>query len=250
MVGIPITASRRIADMTSLSDADLVAHARTGDEMAIRALVQRHNRRLFRSARAIVRNDAEAEDVVQATYVHAFIHLASFRGEAQLSTWLTRIALNEALGRVRRRHPSVGLEEADMTAGSGRGEVLQFPTSLAVADPETEFSRSETRRLLERAIDGLPDEFRAIFVLRDVEGMSTEEAASHLGIKSGTAKTRLHRARKMMRVAIEKQLAGTFSLLFPFDGARCAAMADRVITQLSHCQELGEVRWQNTEPGI
>ncbi|NTJ68494.1 RNA polymerase sigma factor [Agrobacterium rhizogenes] len=236
MVGIPRTAPQRIPDMAALSDADLVVHARTGDEMAIRILVQRHNRRLFRSARAIIRNDAEAEDVVQATYVHAFTHLDAFRDEAQLSTWLTRIALNEALGRVRRRRPSVGLEEVDMTAGSGGGELLQFPGSLSVADPEAEFSRSETRRLLERTIDALPDEFRAIFMLRDVEGMTTEEAASHLGIKPGTAKTRLHRARKLMRVAIEKQLAGTFSLLFPFDGARCAAMADRVIAQLPNIQ--------------
>lgn len=232
MVGVPTAASRHIPNMAVLSDADLVVHARTGEEMAIRVLVQRHNRRLFRSARAIVRDDAEAEDIVQATYVHAFTHLNAFRNEAQLSTWLTRIALNEALGRIRRRRTNVGLEEIDMTAESGRGGLLQFPTPLSVADPETEFSRSEARHLLERAVDGLPDEFRAIFVLRDVEGMSTEEAASFLGIKPGTAKTRLHRARKMMRLAIEKQLTGAFSSLFPFDGARCVAMADRVIAYL------------------
>ncbi|MBB6488695.1 RNA polymerase sigma factor [Rhizobium lusitanum] len=231
MVRIP-AAAQHIPDMAALSNADVVAHARTGDEVAIRILVQRHNRRLFRTARAIVHDDAEAEDVVQATYVHAFTRLDTFRDEAQFTTWLTRIALNEALGRVRRRRPSVGLEEIDMTAEPRRGELLQFPTSLFVADPEAEFSRSETRRLLERAIDGLPDEFRAIFVLRDVEGMSTEEAASYLGIKPETAKTRLHRARKMMRGAIEKQLVGAFTQLFPFDGARCAAMADRVVRQL------------------
>ena len=232
MVGIPTAATRHLPDLAVLPDADLVVHARTGDEMAIRVLVQRHNRRLFRAARAIVRDDAEAEDIVQATYVHAFTHLDAFRDEAELSTWLTRIAINEALGRVRRRRPNVGLEEIDMTAESGRGELLQFPTPFSFADPETEFSRAEARRLLERAVDGLPGEFRVIFVLRDVEGMSTEEAASYLGIKPATAKTRLHRARKMMRVAIEMQLVGAFSSLFPFDGARCAAMADRVVKQL------------------
>lgn len=232
MVGIPTAASKHLPDMAALSDTDLVVHARTGDEMAIRVLVQRHNRRLFRSARTIVRDDAEAEDIVQATYVHAFTHLDAFRNEARLSTWLTRIALNEALGRVRRRRPNVGLEEIDMTIESGRGELLQFPTSFSVADPETEFSQGEARRLLERAVDSLPDEFRAIFVLRDVEGMSTEEAASCLGIKPATAKTRLHRARKMMRAAIENQLMGAFKLLFPFEGARCLAMADSVIAQL------------------
>ncbi|QRM57177.1 RNA polymerase sigma factor [Sinorhizobium sp. BG8] len=232
MAGISLLVSQVIPDMATLSDADLVDHARMGDERAIRTLVQRYNRRLFRSARAILRNDAEAEDVVQATYVHAFTHLETFRGEAQLSTWLTRIALNEALGRVRRCRPSVGLEEIDMTARPGCGEVLQFPNSLTVADPETEFSRSETRQLLEKAVDRLPAQFRLIFILRDVEGMSTEEAASHLGIKPETAKTRLHRARKMLRLAIEKQLAGSFVSLFPFDGERCVAMADRVVAQL------------------
>ncbi len=232
MVGIPTAAPRHMPDMAALCDADLVTHTRTGDEMAIRVLVQRHNRRLFRTARAIVRDDAEAEDVVQATYVHAFTRLDTFRDEAQFTTWLTRIALNEALGRIRRKRPNVGLEEIDMTVESGRGGLLQFPASFSVADPEAEFSRSEARHLLERAVDGLPDEFRAIFVLREVEGMSTEEAASCLGIKPGTAKTRLHRARKMMRVAIEKQLVGAFTQLFPFDGARCLAMADSVVRRL------------------
>ncbi|MFJ6328654.1 MULTISPECIES: RNA polymerase sigma factor [unclassified Rhizobium] len=236
MVAIPTAASRHLPDLAALPDADLVVHARTGDEMAIRVLVQRHNRRLFRAARAIVRDDAEAEDIVQATYVHAFTHLDAFRDEAQLSTWLTRIALNEAIGCVRRRRPNVDLEEIDMAVESERGELLQFPTSFSVADPETEFSRGEARRLLERAVDGLPSEFRAVFILRDVEGMSTEEVASYLGIKAGTAKTRLHRARKMMRTAIERQLVGAFSSLFPFDGARCVSMADRVITHLRNAR--------------
>jgi RNA polymerase sigma-70 factor (ECF subfamily) len=216
--------------MTALADADLVPHARRGDELAIRTIIRRYNQRLYRSARAIVRNDAEAEDVVQATYVHAFTHLAAFRGESQLSTWLTRIAINEALGRLRGRRQTTGLEGIDMRTNHEHGEVLQFPSPLA--DPETELSRVQTRHLLENAVDELPDAFRAIFVLRDIEGMSTEEAASHLGIRPETAKTRLHRARKMMRLAIEKRLAGTFSSLFPFDGARCVGMADRVVASL------------------
>jgi RNA polymerase sigma-70 factor (ECF subfamily) len=132
----------------------------------------------------VVGNDAEAEDVVQAAYVQAFTHLDAFRGDAQLSTWLTRIVINEAVGRVRRRRADVGLEEIDMTARLGYGEVLPFPTSLTTADPEAEFARSETRRLLEHAVDELPNDLRVIFVLRDVEGLSTEEAASHLGSRS------------------------------------------------------------------
>ncbi|MBY5827786.1 RNA polymerase sigma factor [Rhizobium leguminosarum] len=232
MTAIPVPAERHRQQMSILSDTDLVPLAKMGDELAIRAIVQRHNQRLFRTARAIIRNDAEAEDVVQAAYVKAFTNLTTFRGDAQLSTWLTRIALNEALGRVRARKNTTGVEEIDMQTTAPGGEVLQFPSSLSATDPETELARSQARHLLENAVDELPDDFRAVFVLRDVEGMSTDEAASYLGIRPETAKTRLHRARKMMRQSIEKQLSGAFSALFPFDGARCCFMADRVIAAL------------------
>ncbi|MBY5761515.1 RNA polymerase sigma factor [Rhizobium laguerreae] len=234
MTAIPAPAARHRPQISIPSDADLVPLAKMGDESAIRTIVQRHNQRLFRTARAIIRNDAEAEDVVQAAYVKAFTNLATFRGDAQLSTWLTRITLNEALGRVRARKNTTGLGEIDMQTMAPGGEVLQFPSSLSATDPETELSRSQARHLLENAVDELPDDFRAVFVLRDIEGMSTDEAASYLGIRPETAKTRLHRARKMMRQSIEKQLSGAFSALFPFDGARCAFMADRVIAALRH----------------
>ncbi|MDF0699205.1 RNA polymerase sigma factor [Rhizobium sp. MC63] len=230
MTAIPNTRHRPL--LSRLTDADLVPLAKIGDEPAIRAIVQRHNQRLFRTARAIIRNDAEAEDVVQASYIKAFANLSAFRGESELSTWLTRITLNEALGRLRAQKNTTGLEEIDMHATSAGGQVVQFPSSLSATDPEAELSRSQTRHFLEHAVDELPDDFRAIFVLRDVEGMSTDEAASYLGIRPETAKTRLHRARKMMRQSIEKRLSGAFSALFPFDGARCAFMADRVVTAL------------------
>ncbi|ACI58115.1 RNA polymerase, sigma-24 subunit, ECF subfamily (plasmid) [Rhizobium leguminosarum bv. trifolii WSM2304] len=233
MTAIPVPVARHQLLLSALADADLVPLAKMGDEPAIRAIVKRHNQRLFRTARAVIRNDAEAEDVVQAAYIKAFTNLATFRGEAELSTWLTRITLNEALGRMRTRKNTTGLDEIDMQATSAGGEVVQFPSSLSATDPETELSRSQARQLLEQAVDELPDDFRAIFVLRDVEGMSTDEAASYLGIRPETAKTRLHRARKMMRQSIEKRLSGAFSALFPFDGARCAFMADRVVAALS-----------------
>ncbi|TBY39405.1 RNA polymerase sigma factor [Rhizobium leguminosarum] len=233
MTAIPVPVTRHRPLPSALADTDLVPLAKIGDEVAIRAIIQRHNQRLFRTARAVIRNDAEAEDVVQASYIKAFANLAAFRGDAKLSTWLTRIALNEALGRVRARWNTIGLEEIDMQATSAGGEVVQFPSSLSATDPETELSRNQARQLLEQAVDELPDDFRAIFVLRDVEGMSTDEAASYLGIRPETAKTRLHRARKMMRQSIEKRLSGAFSALFPFDGARCAFMADRVVGALA-----------------
>ncbi|ANL76070.1 RNA polymerase sigma factor protein (plasmid) [Rhizobium phaseoli] len=232
MTAIPVPVTRHRPLPSALADADLVPLAKIGDEVAIRAIIQRHNQRLFRTARAVIRNDAEAEDVVQASYIKAFARLSAFRGEAELSTWLTRIALNEALGRVRAQKNTTGLEEIDMQATSAGGQVVQFPSSLSATDPETELSRSQARQLLEQAVDELPDDFRAIFVLRDVEGMSTDEAASYLGIRPETAKTRLHRARKMMRQSMEKRLSGAFSALFPFDGARCALMADRVVAAL------------------
>jgi RNA polymerase sigma-70 factor (ECF subfamily) len=215
-------------NLKALADEPLVRLASQGDESAIRILIQRHNRRLFRVARAVLRDDADAEDVVQETYVRAFTNLGSFRGEARLSTWLTRIALNEALGRARRRRPTVELSDAEMR----EGRVLMFPSASTSANPENETARSQLRHVLEDAVDALPEAFRVVFVLRDIEGMDTEEAASQLQIRPETVKTRLHRARRMLRSAIEKRLSATFSELFPFDGERCAHMADRVIERL------------------
>lgn len=226
---------RRNQNKSSLSDAALVDLARRRDEQSIRTLIQRHNQRLFRAARAILRSDSEAEDVVQASYVKAFTHLDGFRGDAAFSTWLTRIALNEALGRVRAHRPSVGIEHIEMQQTQTGGEIIPFPMG-SISDPETEMSRSEIRTLLEQAVDELPPLFRAVFVLRDVEGLNVEETAYHLDLKPETVRTRLHRARRLLRTSIERRARGSFSSLFPFDGARCASMADRVMQKLSSAQ--------------
>ena len=226
------SARQQIDDMDGLDDMALVELARHRNELAIRTIVRRHNQRLFRAARAILRNDGDAEDVVQASYVKAFTHLDSFRGEAQLSTWLTRIALNEALGRVRRQRPTTGVEQIDIESQRGGAQVIAFPTIQTPLDPETEMSRMEVRHLLEHAVDELPALFRAVFVLRDIEGLSIEETALQLALKPETVKTRSHRARRLLRTAIEAQMSGAFASLFPFDGARCVGMADRVLAQL------------------
>jgi RNA polymerase sigma-70 factor (ECF subfamily) len=223
---------RQKSDLDGLSDEELVGLARQGGENAIRLLVKRNNRRLFRVARAIVRDDAEAEDIVQETYVSAFTKLDSFRGNSRFSTWLTRIALNEALGRARKRRPSAELAELDVSDGASGGSVIMFPTSLKPPGADAELARKEVRNLLEKAVDELPDTFRLVFILRDIEEMSTEDTASQLSLKPETVKTRLHRARRLMRLAVEKQFSATFSELFPFDGARCERMADRVIDRL------------------
>jgi RNA polymerase sigma-70 factor, ECF subfamily len=215
-----------------LDDRALVERARQRDGAAVRLIMQRHNRRLYRAARSILNDDAEAEDVVQEAYVRAFTHLDGFRGEAQLSTWLTRIALNEALGRLRRRRTTVGLKDIDAISDQGEARVIYLPSARQDSDPEAAAARAEVRRLLERAVDQLPDHFRVVFMLRDIEEMSVEETASHLGLRPETVKTRLHRARRLLREALNKTLASALTDVFPCAGARCARIADAVLERL------------------
>lgn len=210
-------------------DMALVESARRGHEFAFREIMRRYNQRLFRVARAVVRDDAEAEDIVQESYVRAFTHLETFRGEAQLSTWLIRIALNEALGRKRRRRPTVELDGMPAEAGD---ILLGEAHTDAPPSPESELGRNEARRLLESAIDLLPESFRTVFVMRDVEGLTTDEVAGQLHINEATVKTRLFRARRLLRETLSNELQSAFEGLFPFDGARCVNMADRVIARL------------------
>ncbi|ODT72191.1 MAG: RNA polymerase subunit sigma [Pelagibacterium sp. SCN 63-23] len=214
------------------SDEQLVDLARLGSESAIRTLIQRNNRRLFRAARAVLVNDAEAEDAVQEAYVKAFTRLDSFRGEARFSTWLTRIALNEALGRKRKARPMVGLEGLDEMVLSDDPPLAEAPLSLHPPAADQELMRMEIRSVLERALDDIPAGFRIVFVLRDIEGMSVDETASLLRLNPNTVKTRLHRAHLLLRKNIEQTLSASFADIFPFDGARCVHMADRVIARL------------------
>ena len=222
----------RAFDHHALAEEELVALCRAGDEGAVRALIQRHNQRLFRTARGILRNEHEAEDAVQEAYVRAFTSLDTFRGHSAFSTWLTRILINEALGRVRRRRGAAELEQAEVVTASGGAPVIMFPLSPGPASPEAEAGREQVRRVLERALDQLPDAFRTVFVLRDIEGLGVEETATLLSMKPETVKTRLFRARRLMRKQVEEDLAGRFAEVFPFAGQRCARIADRVIARL------------------
>jgi RNA polymerase sigma-70 factor, ECF subfamily len=215
-----------------LDDGALVERARQRDGAAVRLIMQRHNRRLYRVARSILNDDAEAEDVVQEAYVRAFTHLDGFRGEAQLSTWLTRIALNEALGRLRRRRTTVGLKDIDAISDQGEARVIYLPSARQDSDPEAAAARTQVRRLLERAVDQLPNSFRMVFVLRDIEEMSVEETASHLGLRPETVKTRLHRARRLLREALNKTLASALTDVFPCAGVRCARITGVVLERL------------------
>jgi RNA polymerase sigma-70 factor, ECF subfamily len=215
-----------------VDDDQLVALVRTGEPAAFRAIMQRHNRRLYRVARGVLGDDSEAEDVVQETYLKAFQGLASFRGESSLPTWLTRIAINEALGRKRKRRPMIDLRNLDLIDEQGEARVLIFPGVRAGANPEAEASRAEVRRLLEGAIDDLPESFRIVFVMREIEQMSVEETASQLDILPETVKTRLHRARRLLREALQESLGSVLQDTYAFDGARCERMTQAVLRQL------------------
>ncbi|MGF9758745.1 RNA polymerase sigma factor [Microvirga sp. 0TCS3.31] len=220
------------ASLDILDDRALVERARQRDGAAVRLIMQRHNRRLFRTARSVLHDDAEAEDVVQETYVRAFTHLDGFRGEAQLSTWLTRITLNEALGRLRRRRITVGLKDIDAINDQGEARVIYLPSARQHSDPEAAAAQAEVRRLLERAVDELPEHFRMVFMLRDIEEMSVEETASHLGLRPETVKTRLHRARRLLRQSLDRTLSSAVSDVFPCAGARCSRITQTVLERL------------------
>jgi RNA polymerase sigma-70 factor (ECF subfamily) len=211
-------------------DADLVRRAIDRDETAVRSIMQANNRRLYRLARGILRNDGEAEDVVQETYVRAFTHLADFRGDSSLATWLSRIAMNEALGRLRRQRP--GVEWSSLPEGTLEAQIIQFPHSGTSEDPEKSMAQRQIQHVVEHAIDELPDPFRMVFITRVIEGMNVEETAEILGLKPETVKTRLHRARTMVRDNVEKKIGPVVMEAFPFAGKRCERLTHAVLNRL------------------
>ena len=216
-------------NLPQAGDAELVQRALARDETAIRAIMQANNRRLFRLARGILRNDSEAEDVVQDAYVRAFTHLDRFRGDSSLSTWLSRIAMNEALGRLRRKPP--GGEWSALSDGPREAEIIPFPLSPP-DDPEKSMAQREIQRVVEHAIDELPETFRLVFITRVIEGMTVEETADILGLKPETVKTRLHRARSLLRENVERKIGPVVMEAFPFAGRRCERLTEAVLQRL------------------
>jgi RNA polymerase sigma-70 factor (ECF subfamily) len=221
-------------DVFHYTDAELVTLVRSGNGSAFREIMRRYNQRLYRVARGIVRDEAEAEDVLQEAYVRAFAALGDFRGESGLPTWLTRIVMNEGLGRVRRRRRrrSEPLEALDRAIQHGDTRVIMFPGVHASPSPEVAAAHAEVRRLLEAAVDELPESFRLVFMMRDVEEMSVEETASTLKIRPETVKTRLHRARRLLRKSLDARLSTVLRDTFPFEGARCSRITEAVMTRL------------------
>ncbi|BCG97940.1 RNA polymerase sigma factor [Mesorhizobium sp. 131-2-1] len=207
------------------SDLELARRAVARDGAAFRTIIKTHNQRLYRIARGVVRNDAEAEDIVQEAYVRAFAHLESFRGDASLGTWLSRIVINEALGRLRKRRRTVAMPE------NSQAEIIPFPLNPS-DDPERTMAQRQILQLVERATDSLPDVYRMVFVARVIEGLSIEETSELLGVRPQTVKTRLHRARALLRKALDDQIGPVLLEAFPFAGRRCERLTAAVMKRL------------------
>jgi RNA polymerase sigma-70 factor (ECF subfamily) len=216
--------------LAAVDDTELVRRALARDGGAFRAIMKKYNQRLYRLARGIVRNDSEAEDIVQEAYVRAFTHLEDFRGDASLVTWLSRIAINEALGRLRSRRPSVDLSTFE--AQGMQAEVIQFPLPSKSDDPERTMAQRQLLQLVEDATDKLPEVYRIVFVARVIEGLSVEETAEILHLRPETVKTRLHRARRLVREQLDKQIGPVLMDAFPFAGRRCERVTAAVLHRL------------------
>jgi RNA polymerase sigma-70 factor (ECF subfamily) len=206
-------------------DLELAQRALARDGAAFRTIIKTHNQRLYRIARGVVRNDSEAEDIVQEAYVRAFAYLDSFRGDASLGTWLSRIVINEALGRLRKRRRTVAMPE------NPQAEIIQFPLNPS-DDPERTMAQRQILQLVERATDSLPDVYRMVFVARVIEGLSIEETSELLGVRPQTVKTRLHRARALLRKALDDQIGPVLLEAFPFAGRRCERLTAAVMKRL------------------
>lgn len=211
--------SARSAVAADASDLELAFRSAGGDELAFEAIMRRHNRLLFRTARAILKSDTDAEDAVQQAYLRAWQALGDFRADAKLSTWLVRIAANEALGQLRGcQLKVVPLESAMASTEHMDDEWQQDDRDLR---PERTAMRAELRRIMEARIDMLPDNFRRVFMLRGVEELSVEEVSQILDIPEATVRTRFFRARSMLREGLSQDMDMAVGDAFNFDGERC-----------------------------
>ena len=205
-----------------LTDEEIVRRVVDGDTALFEILMRRHNQRVYRAVRAVLRSDDDVEDAMQQAYLDAYRNLRQFAGNAQFSTWLTRIAVNEALARLRKRGRAFG---------TGEDEVIARIESSRPS-PEQEAVTSELRRVVETEIEALPDTYRLVLVLRDVEGLSTAEAAETLAVTEDVVKTRLHRARTMLRDNLYRRAGVGLDAVFTFGNARCDRVVGRVMAAI------------------
>jgi RNA polymerase sigma-70 factor, ECF subfamily len=218
--------------LDTVDDPGLVRFVQRGDTQAFAVLMRRYNRRLYRTARAILRDDAAAEDAVQEGYVAAWRHIGEFRGDAQIATWLTRIVVDQALQALRRtrREQVVVLFEEPPDERNPDDEIAE---SLSPPAPETTMLRAEMRRLIESKIDDLPEAYRTVFMLREVEDMTVEETATALGIPAATVRSRLFRAKARLRESLAEELDTAVQEAFGFDGERCDRIVCAVLARIS-----------------
>ena len=225
------------ADVVAASgdDAALARLAAQGDQDAFARIMRRYNQRLYRLAVSVMGDASEAEDVLQESYVRAFYAFATYSGAGSLGAWLGRIVRNEAIDRVRSRDSRLSHVTIEAELGDpGQQPVVEETNVMTdvVIDPEALAANAELRRLLERAIQRLPEQFRTAFVLREVEGLSVEETAEYLSIPPATVKTRDHRARNLLRGYLSENIDATIPQTFPFLGARCDRIVERVLVRL------------------
>ncbi len=211
-----------------LPDTEVVRRVRAGETALFEILMRRHNRRVYRVARAIVKDESEAEDVMQEAYVNAYTHLHQFAERAQFSTWLTRIAVHEALARVKKRDR---LTEFDENEEASEQTMTAF--NLIGRTPEQQASNAELRALLEAAVESLPQGYRIVFVLREIEGLDTAETAQSLGVTEETVKTRLHRARALLREELFQRAGIATSYAFEFHLSRCDRVVKNVLDRIA-----------------
>ena len=221
------------------SDEQLVASALQGEQSAFEAIMRRHNRLLFRAARGVVTDDAEAQDVVQETYLRAFTRLQDFQGGASLGTWLARIAINLALDVQRKRKRSVPLDDSQDFGLEPAMEHMMAFNAPATAAPDALAERSQMRALLQRAIDSLPPIYRSVFILRAVQELSVDETAFCLQVSDAVVKTRYLRARALLRDALGAQVEAHAHDVYAFAGARCDAVVAQVLMQLQRQGRIG-----------
>jgi RNA polymerase sigma-70 factor (ECF subfamily) len=222
------------AKLEAWSDEQVVKRVLAGESALYELLMRRYNQRLYRVARAILHDNTEAEDVMQDAYVRAYQHLADFEGRARFSTWLTRIAVHEALARCRRRSRYQSLDDSE----ESKGGIME---SLASAgrDPEETAYAGELGEVLERAILKLPEEHRLVFMLRQVEGMSTDETAESLSLTPENVKVRLHRARAALRKELYSRVGATTARSFQFHASRCDRVVNNVLRALGLEAQVG-----------
>ena len=217
----------------SIGDAELAQRVAGGEQQAFELLMRRHNQSLFRTARSIVRDDAEAEDVLQDAYLLAYRGIDKFRGDAKLSTWLTRIVVNEAIARSRKTSRRAEIIRLDGETIAGDQTAEADMTESAIEQPERRALRAEARRLLEKKIDELPNAFRTVFMLRAIEEMTVDEVALCLDIPEATVRTRFFRARSLLREALAREIDFAYDDVFSFDGARCDRIVAGVLSRIA-----------------